>query len=81
MAEPYPTSLVEWMRAQGVASVTLSGDAITSVTLGTAPAEPEEETTQPSISPAERERRERQRRRDLALRVSGGPVLRLSEVD
>lgn len=34
--------------------------------------------TQPSITPQERERREREARRDIASRASGGPVPRLS---
>ena len=70
-----------WMRAVGAtdASWAPSGELL-SLRLGPAPvaADPNDDReTQPSMSPQERQRRERLERRAIAERASGGPVRRL----
>ncbi len=67
----------DWMRQVGATDATWSADNdLLSLKLGPVPTVPDTET-QPSISPQERQRRERLERRDLVVRSSGGPVLKL----
>lgn len=89
MSEPttYPAdweTKAAFMRARCLTSAKwdVSG-ALTEAVAGpdTTPATDADRETQPSISPLERERRERLARRDLVARSSGGPVLRLDAED
>ena len=69
-----------WMRAVGAtdASWAPSGELL-SLKLGPAPLPPDDDREDPakSMSPQERQRRERLERRAIAERASGGPVRRL----
>ena len=73
-----------WMRAVCATEAEWGADGVLRrLVLGpdTTPATDADRETQPSISPLERERRERLARRDLVARSSGGPVLRLDAED
>ena len=68
----------EWMRKAFATEAAWSVDGtLTHLKLGPVASTTPERETQPSITPQERERRERQQRRDLTQRSSGGPVMRI----
>jgi hypothetical protein len=68
-----------WMRVVGASEASWSPDGrLLTLKLGPAPVTAADENeTQSSLSPVEQERRAREQRREMSLRASGGPVMRL----
>lgn len=68
----------KWMRAVCATEAEWGPDgALRRLVLGPAATVSDSEDPAKQLSPLERERQERQRRRDLVARSSGGPVRRL----